>query len=87
MDRAQPAAQIARAIASYFPKLGSDVLARALARYQARQVWGRDPILPEDGFARLRQRLLSSGSIGRPARYEACVDNTLAQRAVAERPA
>ena len=51
---AQPAAEIARGIASCFPKLGSDVLTRALARYQAHQVWGRDPMLTEDGFARLR---------------------------------
>lgn len=81
---AQPPGEIAAAIRPFFPTLDPAVLGRALARYQGQQVWGRDPVLPEDGFDRLRRGLLSSGFIGQPPPYAACVDNTLAQKAIAE---
>src|SRR6266481_2076682 len=60
---AQSPQGIAAAIAPFFPTLDPAVLARALARYQAQLVWGRDPVLPEDGFDRLRRGLVSSGFI------------------------
>lgn len=81
---AQPAAEIATAIASFFPELDRISLAGSLARYQAQMVWGRDPVLPEDGFDRLRRGLVSSGFIRRPVAYEACVDNSLAEEIIEE---
>jgi NitT/TauT family transport system substrate-binding protein len=81
---AQPPQEIAAAIAPFFPTLAPLVLAGAVARYQAQQIWGRDPVLPEDGFDRLRRALVSSGFIGRPVSYEACVDNSLAEEVVLE---
>ncbi len=85
--RAQPPQEIARAIASFFPTLEPNVLARALARYAAQQVWGIDPVLPEDGFERLQQALLSGGFVRRPVASEACVDNRLALQILAEHAA
>jgi NitT/TauT family transport system substrate-binding protein len=82
--RARSAQEIGAAIASFFPTLDRGVLVRALARYQRQLVWGRDPVLPEDGFDRLRQSLLSSGFIRQPVAYEACIDNSLARRVIAE---
>ena len=74
------APEIAATISSFFPALDRGVLAAALARYQAQSVWGRDPVLPEDAFDRLRRSLVSGGFIrGLPA-YAACVDNSLALR-------
>jgi NitT/TauT family transport system substrate-binding protein len=81
---AQSPPEIAGALASFFPVLDRDRLARCVARYRAQQIWGSDPVLPEDGFDRLRRGLVSSGYI-RPVAYEACVDNTLALRAIGER--
>jgi NitT/TauT family transport system substrate-binding protein len=75
---------IAAAIAPFFPTIDPGVLARALARYQAQLVWGRDPVLPEDGFDRLRRGLVSSGFIRQPVAYEACVDNRLARQVIPE---
>jgi NitT/TauT family transport system substrate-binding protein len=75
---------IAAAIASFFPTLDRGVLAHALDRYKAQLVWGSDPMLPEEGFDRLRGCLLSSGFIRRPVSYEECVDNTLACEVIAE---
>ena len=81
---AQSPQGIAAAIAPFFPTLDPGVLARALARYKAQLVWGRDPVLPEDGFDRLRRGLVSSGFISQPVAYEACVDNRLAHQVIPE---
>ena len=80
---AQSARQIAETIAAFFPSLDPGVLAAAIARYQSQQVWGRDPVLPEDGFDRLRQGLVTSGFIRRHVSHAACVDNSLARQAIA----
>jgi NitT/TauT family transport system substrate-binding protein len=80
---ANTAQEVAAAIAAFFPALDPGVLARALARYQTQRVWGGDPVLPEDGFDRLRRGLASGGFIRRPIAYAACVDNRLALQAVA----
>jgi NitT/TauT family transport system substrate-binding protein len=81
---ARSADEIATAIASFFPTVEHGVLARAIARYQTQLVWGRDPVLPKGGFDRLQRCLVSSGLIRQPVDYEACVDNTLACRILAE---
>ena len=78
------APEIAAAISAFFPALDRGVLTAALARYQSQSVWGRDPVLPEDGFDRLQRCLVSSGFIARPAAYAACVDNRLALQVLTE---
>jgi len=80
----QSAQEIAAAISSFFPALDIGVLTAAHARYQSQSVWGRDPVLPEDGFDRLRRCLVSGGFIGRPTPYAACVDNRFAARVLTE---
>ena len=82
----KPADEIASAIASFFPDTDSGVLTRALDRYRSQRVWGTDPVLPEDGFDRLRRGLVSGGFIRRPISFQACVDNRLALQVVAELP-
>jgi NitT/TauT family transport system substrate-binding protein len=82
----QSAPQIAAMIASFFPKLDPGLLAGAIARYQSQQVWGRDPVLPKDGFDRLGRGLVTSGFIRQHIPYAACVDNTLARQVIAGGP-
>jgi len=79
---AQPPDAIAAAIAGYFPALDRGVLTRALARYRGQGVWGTDPVLPEDGFNRLRRALIGSGFLKRAVPFAECVDNRLAEAAV-----
>lgn len=81
---AETAETIANAIASYFPDLDRGVLTRSLARYQAQGVWGRDPVLPEEGFDRLQRALLGARFLTKPVPFPDCVDNRLAEAAVAE---
>ena len=78
----QPAAALAELVADYFPALDRDVLTGALARYKARGVWGTDPILPEEGFDRLRRALLATGFLSRTVPFADCVDNRLAKEVV-----
>ena len=77
------AAELAATVSPFFPAFASGVLTGAIARYQAQGVWGHDPVLPEDGFDRLQNSLVSSGFIRRPASYAACVDNRFARRVLA----
>jgi NitT/TauT family transport system substrate-binding protein len=80
---AQPPDAIAGAIAGYFPALDRGVLARALARYRGQGVWGTDPVLPADGYDRLRQALIGSSFLKRAVPFAECVDNRLAEAAIA----
>ena len=84
---AEAPANLATAIAGYFPDLDRGVVTRAVARYTEQGVWAPDPVLREEGFARLRRALLGSGFIEREVKFAECVDNRLAQAAMAAPPA
>jgi NitT/TauT family transport system substrate-binding protein len=81
--QANPPQALAELIAGYFPALDRGVLIGALSRYKAQGVWGTDPILPEEGFDRLRRALLATGFLSRTVPFADCVDNSLAEAAVA----
>jgi NitT/TauT family transport system substrate-binding protein len=83
---AEPARGLAAAIADYFPALDRSVLTRSLARYKEQNVWGTDPLVSEEGFERLRRALLGNGFLTREVPFAECVDNRLAQEAVAAAP-
>jgi NitT/TauT family transport system substrate-binding protein len=80
---AEPVEPLAGAVAPYFPALDRNRLTGALARYKAQEVWGRDPIVSEEGFDRLCRALLSSGYLSGAVPFADCVDNRLAEAAVA----
>ena len=75
------AGTLAERLQGYFPDLDPARLAGALARYRENGVWGRDPVLPLEGFVRLKGALISGGFIARDIPFEACVDNRYAERA------
>jgi NitT/TauT family transport system substrate-binding protein len=85
LHAAAPAA-IAGAIRSFFPAVSEARLAAACARYQKLGVWGRNPVLPQAGYARLKAGLLSGGLIRRDTPFEQAVDNDLARRVIEENP-
>jgi NitT/TauT family transport system substrate-binding protein len=78
--------EIAERIGPYFPDVAHDIAARAIERYRANGVWGVDPVLPVEGFVRLKSALLSGGFINRDIPFERCVDNRFALAAVAGDP-
>jgi NitT/TauT family transport system substrate-binding protein len=78
--------QIAAAVASYFPDVPRQRLEKALGRYKAIGIWGKDPRLPRSGYERLRAGLVSGGLVKAGTPYETGVDNTLAQQAIERDP-
>ncbi|HYM73188.1 MAG TPA: ABC transporter substrate-binding protein [Stellaceae bacterium] len=80
-----PPKALAEVVRSYFPDVPQPRLVAALARYQALGIWGRTPILPRDGYDRLKDGLVSGGFV-KGTDYEIAVDNSLADEAVAEDP-
>jgi NitT/TauT family transport system substrate-binding protein len=79
-------AEIARAIARFFPHQPEKRLAAAVDRYKRLGIWGKNPRLPRSGYERLRAGLVSGGFVVRGTAYEVAVDNTLAEQVIDEDP-
>lgn len=76
---------IVEAIRPYFSDEPEGLLSSAIARYQRLGIWGQSPVLPRDGYERLKAGLISGGfAKGTP--YEIAVDNGLAELAVRADP-
>lgn len=69
---------IAAAIAEFFPDMPQEMLTACITRYKGLGLWGVNPILPRDGFDRLKASGLSGGLFKTGAAYGTCVDNSLA---------
>jgi NitT/TauT family transport system substrate-binding protein len=77
---------LAAAVQSFFPEVPAARLQAAVARYRALGVWGRNPIMPREGYERLRSGLVSGGFVKAGAPFEQAVDNSLAEEAVRDDP-
>ncbi|MBV9825170.1 MAG: ABC transporter substrate-binding protein [Alphaproteobacteria bacterium] len=78
-------ATIVEAVRPYFADADAGLLEKALARYQALGIWNQQPILPRDGYNRLKESLVS-GNFAKGTPYETAVDNSLAEQAVRADP-
>lgn len=81
---ATPGEEIARALANFFPAVPAEIFAAAVERYKRLGLWGTDPVLRREGFERLKAAMISGGALSRDIAFETCVDNRLAEQAVAE---
>lgn len=79
------AVEVAGEIAPYFADVPRAILERACARYKGLEIWGRSPVLPREGYERLHASLVSGGFVAPGTPFETAVDNSLAERVVAER--
>ena len=77
---------LAETVQPYFPAVSQELLRAALARYRALGIWGETPILPRDGYDRLKAGLVSGGFVRTGTPYEIAVDNRLAEAAIAADP-
>jgi len=82
---AQPVEALADAVQSYFPAVPRSCIIGALSRYKALGIWGRNPILPRDGYERLKDGMVSGGFV-KGTDYAVAVDNSLAEQAVRDDP-
>ena len=77
-NAATPGAEIARAVAPFFPDVPAALLAAAIDRYQVLGLYAADPRTRPEGFARLHAAMRSGGALDRDIQFDAIVDNTLA---------
>ena len=76
--------EIANAIARYFTDLPPAILEAACTRYKALGIWNDTPLLPRQGYERLRDGLVSGGFVSPGAPFETAVDNSLAEAVIGE---
>ncbi len=74
---ARPAEDLAHGVATFFPDVPKDILARSLGRYRDAGLWSRETRMIPQGFERLGQSFVSGGSLARMPRYDDCVELTL----------
>ena len=82
--RTTPGKEVARTLAGYFPDVPAPIFAAAIDRYRTLELYGPDPVTRREGFDRLAAAMLSGGALKAPIPFEDCVDNSLAEQAVAE---
>lgn len=76
--------EIANAIARYFTDVPPAILEAACTRYKALGIWNDTPLLPRQGYDRLRDGLVSGGFVSPGAPFETAVDNSLAEAVIDE---
>ena len=69
-------AELADAVASYYPQVARELLASSLQRYHDAGLWARTPDVSRQGFARLADSLKSGGFTSRLHAYADCVDES-----------
>jgi NitT/TauT family transport system substrate-binding protein len=79
-----PGHQVQRVLADYFPDVPPAIYAAAIDRYRALGLYGPDPVTRPEGFDRLAACMRSGGALKRAIPFAECVDNSLAEQAVAE---
>jgi NitT/TauT family transport system substrate-binding protein len=70
-------AELAEAVASFFPVVPKELLARSLQRYLDAGLWARETAMSKAGFERLGLSFLSGGFLRRSPVFENCVDPNL----------
>jgi len=70
--------ELAEVVASFFPHVPAELLARSLQRYLDNGLWARDPAMSRQGFERLGASFLSGGMLSSAPVFEECVDQGLA---------
>ncbi len=80
---ATPGHEVARALASFFPDVAPPLFAAAIDRYRALRLYAADPVLQQEGFQRLARAMISGGALTGMIPFATCVDNSLAEQAVA----
>ncbi len=80
---ATPGSEVARAVAAFFPDVPAPLFAAAIDRYCALGLYATDPRTRPEGFARLQAAMRSGGALDRDIPFDAIIDNTLAEDAIA----
>ncbi len=78
------AAEIAEAVAEFFPDTSTELLAASAQSYIDIDAWCDTPIMDETSFDLLQQVMSEAGELETTAPFDEVVDNTFAQKVVKE---
>lgn len=74
-------AEVAEAVAEFFPDTTLDLLTASVASYRAIDAWNTDPVMTEESFNRLQTVMTEAGELTKTADFDAVVNNTFAEKA------
>ncbi|PPQ35803.1 ABC transporter substrate-binding protein [Rhodopila globiformis] len=82
--RATPGRDIQRLLAARFPDVPPAIVAAAIDRYRALDLYAADAVTRREGYDRLVAAMRSGGALRRDVPFESCVDNSLAEQVAGE---
>ena len=74
-------AEVAQAVAEFFPDTTLALLTASVASYRAIDAWNTDPVMSEESFDRLQTVMSEAGELTKTADFAAVVNNTFAETA------
>ena len=74
-------AEVAEAVAEFFPDTSLELLTASVASYRAIGAWNTDPVMSEESFNRLQTVMTQAGELTKTADYDKVVNNTFAKKA------
>lgn len=74
-------AEVAQAVAEFFPDTSLELLTASVASYRAIDAWNTDPVMSEESFNRLQTVMTEAGELTKTADYDKVVNNTFAKKA------
>ena len=74
-------AEVAKAVAEFFPDTSLELLTASVASYRAIDAWNTDPVMSEESFNRLQTVMTEAGELTKTADYDKVVNNTFANKA------
>ena len=74
-------AEVAQAVAEFFPDTSLELLTASVASYRAIDAWNTDPVMSEESFNRLQTVMTQAGELTKTADYDKVVNNTFANKA------
>lgn len=74
-------AEVAQAVAEFFPDTSMELLTASVASYRAIDAWNTDPVMSEESFDRLQTVMTQAGELTKTADYDKVVNNTFAEKA------
>jgi NitT/TauT family transport system substrate-binding protein len=80
--RTAPAAEVAERIVPRFPEVQLAHLTRAIARYQALDLWGAGPRFPPEALATLGRAMVAAGAMTHVPPFADCVDSAIVEEAL-----
>ncbi|MDD5985411.1 MAG: ABC transporter substrate-binding protein, partial [Turicibacter sp.] len=75
--------EIAESIHEFFPDMELKDLVTVVERYRSIDAWAEDPVLAEDSLNNLMDIMQLAGQLDNRAPYEAIVDTSYAENAIA----